>query len=69
MMNLSAAYRKKQEEWKQEGIQQGVQQGIQQVAINMLRRGVAIDVIIDTTELTLTQVNQLCERFGIELGN
>jgi hypothetical protein len=51
IMNLSAAYLKKQQEWKQEGRLE--------VARNLLLAGVAIELIAKATGLTIAEVTQL----------
>jgi uncharacterized protein YerC len=51
LMNLSAAYLKKQQEWKQEGRQE--------VAIKLLREGVAIEIIIKVTGFSIATINEL----------
>ena len=50
IMNLSAAYLKKKEEWREE------------VALNLLRDGIPSEVIAKATELTIEQVNKLREQ-------
>lgn len=50
IMNLSAAYLKKKEEWREE------------VALNLLRDGFPSEAIAKATELTIEQVNKLREQ-------
>jgi molybdopterin converting factor small subunit len=57
VMNLSAAYLKKQEEWKQEGEQKKAVE----VAINLLREGSAPDLIAKVTKLSLKEIEKLRE--------
>ena len=54
IMNLSAAYFKKKEEWRQEAICD--------VALNFLREGVIAEVVAKATGLTLQEVNKLREK-------
>jgi predicted transposase YdaD len=57
---------------RQEGIQQGVQQGIQQgvqeaqetIAINLLREGLSVELVIKTTGLSLERVRELQRRLS-----
>jgi hypothetical protein len=62
-MNLSAAYLKQQQNWKQEGRQEGRQEGdqisTQRIAINLLKENMPIDLIARTTGLSIDQINQL----------
>jgi hypothetical protein len=55
IMNLSAAYLKKQQEWKQEGRQET----LTEVAINMLQQDFASDIIAKATGLSVRKINQL----------
>jgi predicted transposase/invertase (TIGR01784 family) len=55
IMNLSAAYLQKQQEWKEEGIQTG----IHQVAIAMLQENLDLQLIAKTTGLPIKAVKQL----------
>jgi hypothetical protein len=55
VMNLSAAYLKKQEEWKQEGEQKKAAE----VAINLLREGMAPELVAKVTELPLKEIERL----------
>ncbi len=57
VMNLSAAYLKKQQEWKQEGAQAKQQE----IAVNLLRAGIAMDTIAQVTGLSLEQIHHLRE--------
>jgi hypothetical protein len=56
IMNLSAAYLKKKEEWREETIYD--------VTLNLLREGVVAEVIVKATGLTLQEVNKLREKLG-----
>jgi DNA-binding transcriptional regulator YbjK len=58
LMNLSAAYLKKQQEWKEEG----VQTGIQQVAINLLSDGASLEFVAKATGLSTEVITQLREQ-------
>ena len=57
IMNLSTAYLKKREEWKQEGIESGISQGIgigrqqnsYEVAANLLKEGLSVEFIMKVT--------------------
>ena len=62
IMNLSAAYVKKKEEWREDGIQEGEQRGTYKVASNLLRQGMAVERVSQVTELTVEQINQLREQ-------
>ena len=58
IMNLSAAYLKKKEEWREEVREET----IYDVALNFLREGVVVEIIAKATGLTLQEVNKLRER-------
>ena len=60
IMNLSTAYLQKREEWKEEGKKEGVYQ----VASNLLRQGMAIELVVQATELTLEQIAKLRQELG-----
>jgi hypothetical protein len=62
IMQLSDAYLKKREEWKEEGIQQGIQQAIE--AMNLLSQGISIAAIAETTGLSIAAVEQIRQRQG-----
>jgi predicted HTH domain antitoxin len=53
-MNLSAAYLKKREEWKEEGKLE--------VAINLLREGATLDLIVRATGLPIETIESLRSR-------
>jgi hypothetical protein len=57
MMNLSPEYLQKQQDWKQEGLQEG----LQITAINCLREGMEIDLIVRLTGLSPEAVQQLSQ--------
>jgi hypothetical protein len=59
IMNLSPAYLKKQQEWKEEGKEAGVQEAEQRIAKNMLQSGLAIEVIAEATGLSIEAIQQL----------
>jgi hypothetical protein len=67
IMNLSAAYLKKQQEWKQEGLEQGLEQGLVQgleqsrreIAITLLQEGVAIELVAKGTGLPIAQLDAM----------
>ncbi|BDA73334.1 hypothetical protein RIVM261_036140 [Rivularia sp. IAM M-261] len=42
-----------------QGMEKGIAQGIEQVALNMLREGMSIDLIVRVTDLTIEKVEQL----------
>ena len=46
-------------EGKQEGIKKGQEQGVRKVALNMLKSGVDIQVILDATKLSRKELEQL----------
>jgi hypothetical protein len=54
IMNLSAAYLKKREEWKEEGKLE--------VAINLLREGSTLDLIVRATGLSIATIESLRDR-------
>jgi hypothetical protein len=57
VMNLSAAYLKKQEEWKQEGEQKKAVE----IASSLLQEGIAPELIAKVTKLTLEEIEDLRE--------
>lgn len=59
IMNLSAAYLKKREEWKQEGIESGISQGIGEVATNLLKEGLSVEFVMKVTGLTAPQIQSI----------
>jgi predicted transposase/invertase (TIGR01784 family) len=75
IMQLSALYRKQQQEWKEKGIQEGIQEGIQvgvkaglkagrleeqqRVAIALLKEGLSPELIAKTTGLSTDTIHQL----------
>lgn len=71
IMNLSTAYLKKREEWKQEGIESGISQGISQgigigrqqnsyeVAANLLKEGLSVEFVMKVTGLTAPQIQSI----------
>ncbi len=58
-MNLSAAYLKKQQEWKEEGFREGYQEVMRKIAIKLLREGMTVDFITKVTRLRIVQIHQL----------
>ena len=64
IMNLSTAYLQKREEWKEEGKKEGKKEGVYQVASNLLRQGMAIELVAQATELTLEQIAKLRQELG-----
>jgi predicted transposase/invertase (TIGR01784 family) len=58
-MNLSAAYLQKQQEWKEEGRQEGRQESRQEVAIALLQAGIALDLISQTTGISIETLRTL----------
>jgi hypothetical protein len=59
IMNLSAAYIKKQQEWLEEGKQEGRQENRRETAIAALRKGYSSDVIMDLTGLSIEELEKL----------
>jgi hypothetical protein len=55
IMNLSAAYLKKQQEWKQAG----QVQSRQEIAMNLWREGVSLELIVKATGLSMAEVEVL----------
>ena len=47
------------EEGEKKGIEKGVEIGIEKVALNLLSKGIADDIIMETTGLSLEQIQQL----------
>ena len=47
------------EEGMIEGIEKGIEKGIEQVALNMLKRGIPVEIISDTTGLTEQEIEML----------
>lgn len=47
------------QEIEAQGMEKGITQGIEQVALNMLRQGMSIDLIVSATGLTIEKVQQL----------
>jgi hypothetical protein len=68
IMNLSAAYIKKQQEWlekgEQRGIQRGRQEGRQEVAIAALQAGFSTEIIMNLTGLSLEAIETLRKQMG-----
>jgi predicted transposase/invertase (TIGR01784 family) len=58
-MNLSTAYLKKQEEWKQEGRQEGRQEERLKIARNLLREGADIELVVKATGLAIADIEKL----------
>jgi len=56
IMNLSAAYLKRREEWTEEAVSK--------VALNLLRKGMTTELVAEATELSIEQVNQLREQLS-----
>ena len=52
-MNLAPEYLQKQQDWKQEGVQE--------VALNCLREGIAIDLIVRLTGLSPEAIQKLSQ--------
>ncbi|NJN49800.1 MAG: hypothetical protein HC805_08615 [Alkalinema sp. RL_2_19] len=57
IMNLSPAYLKKKEEWRQEALAEGRVE----IALNMLQEGIAVEVIARTTGLSIADVEKLAQ--------
>ncbi len=47
------------QEGLKEGFEQGIEQKAQEIAIKMINKGIDIETIVDITDLTLEQVQQL----------
>jgi predicted transposase/invertase (TIGR01784 family) len=75
IMNLSTAYLKKQEEWKQEGKLEGKQEGKlegkqeekREIALNLLREGVDVELIAKVTGLAIEDIQKLGTQLSSEL--
>ena len=63
IMNLSAAYQKKKQEWleegKEEGKEEGIILGVNQVALNLLQEGFTLDLIAKATKLSIAEIERL----------
>jgi predicted transposase YdaD len=57
-MNLSVAYLKKKDEWREEGKEEGKEE----IVMNMLRRGLDIESICDLTGLSIETIEKLRDR-------
>jgi cob(I)alamin adenosyltransferase len=64
IMNLSAAYMKRQQEWLEEGEQRGSDRKVREVAINALRKGFTAELIMDITGLSLEEIEQLRKKMN-----
>jgi hypothetical protein len=70
IMQLSEAYLKKRQEWKEEGLMEGRQEGrqetLQQVlaAMQLLRQGIEPESIAQTTGLPIATIEQLSEQLN-----
>ncbi len=62
IMNLSAAYLKKREEWKEQGILEGILEGKIITAVNLLRRGMDFQEISEVTGLPIETIEGLRDR-------
>jgi hypothetical protein len=62
IMNLSAAYLKKREEWKEQGILEGILEGKIITAVNLLRRGMDFQEISEVTGLPIETIESLRDR-------
>jgi regulator of replication initiation timing len=62
IMNLSAAYLKKQQEWKEEGRQEGRQELQIQAVINGLREGLSLEALATILGLPIEQIEALRDR-------
>jgi predicted transposase YdaD len=63
IMNLSAAYLKKQQEWKEEGRQEGRQELQVQAVMNGLREGVLPEMLAKMLGMSIKQVEALRDRY------
>jgi uncharacterized protein YerC len=59
IMQLSEAYVKKQQEWKEEGIQQGIQ------IVNLLKQGVSLESIAQATGLSIEKIERIRQQLEI----
>jgi predicted transposase/invertase (TIGR01784 family) len=67
IMNLSAAYQKKKQEWLEEGKEEGEREGkkegiilgVNQVALNLLQEGFTLDLIAKATKLSIAEIERL----------
>jgi hypothetical protein len=66
IMNLSAAYIKKQQEWLEEGGRKMLDRRNQEITIAALRKGLDIALIMELTGLSLGEIEKLRESLGDE---
>lgn len=63
IMRESVIYQSIKQEGREEGLEQGREQGLEQaarkIAVNLLSKGIALELVADCTGLTLEQVQQL----------
>lgn len=59
IMKESVIYQEIEAQGMEKGIAQGITQGIEQVALNMIRQGMSVDLIVSVTGLTAEKVQQL----------
>ncbi|MCC5620434.1 hypothetical protein [Nostoc sp. CHAB 5715] len=46
-------------EGRAKGIEEGIEEGIRRVAINLLREGMSVEVVVRVTGLSVEQINQI----------
>ncbi|MBG1271948.1 Rpn family recombination-promoting nuclease/putative transposase [Nostoc sp. WHI] len=59
LMQESVTYQALIAEGRAEGIEEGIEEGIRRVAINLLREGMSIEVVVRVTGLSVEQINQI----------
>ncbi len=64
IMNLSAAYMKRQQEWLEEGAQRGIDRATKEITIDALREGYSPEAIRKLTGLSLEAIEKLRESLG-----
>jgi hypothetical protein len=62
IMNLSVAYLKKRQEYKEEGQQEAKQEFYRQVVMNGLREGASLELIAKILGLPIEQIEALRDR-------
>jgi predicted transposase/invertase (TIGR01784 family) len=66
IMQLSEAYLKKRQEWRDEALEEGKQNTLRSVALNLLRQGISLEVITQTTGFSIAQIEQLHQELKTE---
>ncbi len=59
IMRESVIYQSIKAEGREEGREEGIEEGVRRVAVNLLKDGMSIEVVVKATGLTVEQVQQL----------